>query len=60
MQAETCESLQSQLKILHKNLTTLEERKARLGLDVTARVLNEAVLQVQPEVADAAQEFHLR
>jgi tetratricopeptide (TPR) repeat protein len=41
MQAETRESLQRRLKTLHRNLAALEEQKAKMGLDVTVRVLNE-------------------
>ena len=41
MQAETRESLQRRRKTLRKNLAALEEQKAKMGLDVTVRVLNE-------------------
>jgi len=51
MQSETRESLQRRLKTLHKNLAALEEQKAKMGLDVTVRVLNE-IEDTQQQIAE--------
>lgn len=51
MQAETRESLQRRLDILRRNLATLEEQKAKMGLDVTVRVLNE-IEDTKQQIAD--------
>jgi LuxR family glucitol operon transcriptional activator len=51
VQSETRESLQRRLKTLHKNLAALEEQKAKMGLDVTVRVLNE-IEDTQQQIAE--------
>lgn len=51
MQAETRESLQRRLNILRRNLATLEEQKAKMGLDVTVRVPNE-IEDTKQQIAD--------